>query len=209
MARRLPKRVLLGTSLLVGLIVIWARRVGTKPRACPYGQRFALDLPRPFLGRERLLSVLAPAAGERVLEVGPGTGYYTLAVANAIGPGGRLDALDLQQPMLDELARRAERRRIANVVPTQGDAQRLPYPDATFDAAFLVATLGEIPDGDRALAELRRVLKRGGRLVVGEGQPDPHKVPPAELRRRTEAHGLGLEEQAGGRLGYLVGLRRS
>ncbi len=199
--------VLLGGAALLGWAAVWAIRERTRPSACPYGQRFFLDLPRPFMRRETLREILAPAPGERILEVGPGTGYYTLDVAAAIGSGGRLDAVDLQQPMLDELMGRAAGRGIANVVPTRGDAQDLPFADATFDAAFLVATLGEMPDRDRALGELRRVLKPGGRLVVGEGQPDPHMVPLTDLRRRAAAIGLRFEEDAGGRLGYLARFR--
>ncbi len=63
-----------------------------------------------------------------------------------------------------------------NIVPTQGDAQALPYPDAIFDGAYLVATLGEVPDKDATLRELQHVLRPGGRIVVGEVQPDPHMV---------------------------------
>jgi len=202
------KSLPLGAAVL-GLGAVWAVRERNRPSACPYGQRIVLDLPRPFMRRERLRELLAPVPGEQILEVGPGTGYYTLEIASAIGPAGRFDALDLQQPMLDELMQRAERRGIGNVVPARGDAQALPYGDATCDAAFLVATLGEIPDRDRALGELRRVLKPGGRLVVGEGQPDPHMVPLAELKRRAEAVGLRFEEQTGGGLGYLARFRVS
>ena len=75
--------------------------------------------------------------------------------------------------------------------------KRLPYPDETFDAAYLVATLGEIPDQRRALGELRRVLKPGGRLVVGEGLPDPHMVRFAPLHEQAAASGLTLERRLG------------
>jgi len=158
------KSLLLGAAVL-GLGAVWAVRERNRPSACPYGQHIVLDLPRPFMRRERLRELLAPVPGEQILGVGPGTGYYTREIASAIGPAGRFDALDLQQPMLDELMQRAERRGIGNVGPARGDAQALPNGDATCDAAFLVATLGEIPDRDRALGELRRVLKPGGRLV--------------------------------------------
>lgn len=157
--------------------------------------------------RETLRDLLAPAPGERVLEIGPGTGYYSLDIAPRLAPGGHLDLLDVQQPMLDELARRARERGSPNVTPTLGDAQNLPYPDQAFDAVFLVATLGEIPDKDHALHEVRRVLKPGGRLVVGEGQPDPHMVTADDLQRRAGAIGFRLERVAGGRFGYFALLR--
>jgi ubiquinone/menaquinone biosynthesis C-methylase UbiE len=191
----------------LGAVVAWLIRARGNPSACPYSQRFFLDLPRPFMPRQTLHGILTPARGERVLEVGPGTGYYTLDIAQALGPNGRIDALDLQQSMLDELMRRAAPRGIVNIAPIQGDAQALPFPDATFDAAYLVATLGEIPDRDTALRELRRVLQPGGRLVVGEGQPDPHMVQLDDLRRQAEWAGLRFELSDGTRLGYLARFR--
>ena len=188
-------------GLLVALAVVgsWWRR---HPSACPYGLRLSLRAPHPFITRRGLREILAPAPGERVLEVGPGTGYYSLDVARWISPGGILDVLDIQQEMLDHTARRAREQGILNVVPQRGDAQELPYPDATFDAAFLNFVLGEVPHGDAALRELRRVLKPGGRLVVGEALPDPHMVSFESLRRRAEAAGLRFERRSGGRPGY-------
>jgi SAM-dependent methyltransferase len=199
--------LVLGTLLLAGATVIWATRARRSPAACPYSQRLFLDLPRPFMRRQTLRDMLDLAPGERVLEVGPGTGYYSLDVARQIAPHGRLDVLDLQQSMLDELMRRAAARGIGNIMPMQGDAQRLPYPDATFDAAFLVATLGEIPDKEQALRELRRVLKPSGRLIVGEGQPDPHAVSRDRLHALAGAADLTFERHARGRLGYFARFR--
>ncbi|MBW3634434.1 MAG: class I SAM-dependent methyltransferase [Chloroflexi bacterium] len=197
--------IALGTLLLgAGGVATWVWQSRRNPSACPFGQRVFLDLPRPFLRRDDLLRILAPAPGERLLEVGPGTGYYTLDIAGHLEPGGQLDILDLQPAMLEETMRRAAAGGVRNVVPTPGNAQELPYPDATFDAAYLVATLGEVPGKDRALRELRRVLKQGGRLVVGEGQPDPHMVSLHDLREQAREVGLRYERHHGGRFGYLA-----
>ena len=156
-------------------------------------------LPRPAaaeVARPRLREMLAPKPGQRVLEVGPGTGYYALNVARWLEPDGTLEVLDVQQEMLDHTMRRAHALGISNIVPTPGDAQALPYPDGYFDAAYLVATLGEVPDKGRALSELRRVLKRGGRLVVGEVLLDPHRVSSGELRRLANITGLITSERS-------------
>jgi len=144
-----------------------------------------------------------------VLEVGPGTGYYALRTARWLSPEGRLDILDVQQEMLDHTMRRADRLGLANIVPARADARELPYQDGSFDAAYLVATLGEVPEQDRALEELRCVLKPGGRLVVGEGLPDPHMVRFGSLRAQAEAAGLAFEHRIGGALGYFASFRPS
>src|SRR5262249_24513575 len=156
------------------------------PSACPYGQRFWVEAPHPLITRDRLRSVLEPRGGERVLEVGPGTGYYALDAAGWVSPAGRLDICRLQQEMLDHTRRPGRERGLQNIVAVQGDARQLPYPDASFDAAYMVAVLGEIPDQGQALRELARVLKPGGRLVVGELFGDPHWVSPGRLGKRAQ-----------------------
>jgi ubiquinone/menaquinone biosynthesis C-methylase UbiE len=183
----------------------WAR---THPSACPYSARFLLRFPRRALARERLLEVLEPRPGERVLEIGPGMGYYSLAVATALD-GGALDIFDVSQEFLDDVTRKARDRGIENVTATQGDARVLPYGDDSFDAAFLVTVLGEIPDQDAALRELARVLRPGGRLVVGESAAagDPHAVMLRTLRGRAESAGLTLERRHGGPLAYFASFR--
>jgi len=189
-----------GALAAAGAALYWRRN----PSACPYNQRFWIQAPHPLITRARLREALEPRPGERVLEVGPGTGYYALEVAEWIGPNGRLDVFDLQPEMLDHTMHRAAERGLENVVATQGDATNLPYDDGTFDAAYLVTVLGEIPDQDAALRELRRVLKPGGRLVVGEVALDPHVVFPGPLRRRAEAAGLRFDRQVGSSLGFFA-----
>ncbi len=186
-------------------MALWWRR---HPSACPYGQRFWIEAPHPFITRERLREALGPQPGETMLEVGPGTGYYTLGVAERLGPGGTLHVFDLQPEMLDHTLTRARERGLSNLVSRQGDARDLPYADGAFDAAYLTAVLGEIPDQDQALRELRRVLRPGGRLVVGELFGDPHMVTERALRRRAAAAGFHFERRVGPPFGYFGVLRR-
>jgi len=197
--------VLVGGASLLAYVVRQRKDLS----ACPYGLRFSLALPHPFVTRSRLRELLSPEPGERVLEVGPGTGYYSLHAARWLEPGGILEALDIQQQMLDHTMRRTREMGISNIVPTRGDARALPYSNGHFDAAYLVATLGEVPDKGRALRELRRVLKRDGRLVVGEVLLDPHRVPFEELHRLTDMAGLDHERTLKGTLGYFVAFRAS
>ncbi|HJW76681.1 MAG TPA: methyltransferase domain-containing protein [Thermoleophilia bacterium] len=165
----------LGRALLAGCAAWLALRAWAtlRPTAFPYLCRRLLDVPRPLITRRDLLEILDPAAGERILEVGPGTGYYTLPVASRLEPGGILEILDVRQGFIDHTLERARRRSLVNVVPTVGHGDSLPYSDGSFDAAYLVGVLGEIPKPEAALRELRRVLKPGGRLVIGEIFIDP------------------------------------
>jgi SAM-dependent methyltransferase len=197
------RRLLITTAGAAAAAGAWWR---THPSPCPYAQRFWVEAPHPFITRRRLLEILAPVPGERLLEVGPGTGYYSLPVAQRLD-GGRLSVADIQEWMLDHTMRRASEAGIANIEPTRADAQALPYPDASFDGAFTVTTLGEVPDPDRALRELARVLEPSGRLVVGEVIGDPHMVTFGRLRARALGAGLGVERRLGGPLGYFALLR--
>jgi ubiquinone/menaquinone biosynthesis C-methylase UbiE len=197
-------RRLAGVAALATLgAALWWRN---NPSACPYGQRFWVQAPHPIVTRERLYYVMRPQPGERVLEIGPGTGYYTLDLAAWVGPEGRIEIFDLQQEFLDHTMRRAAERGLENVVPTQGDATALPYEDASMDAVVLNAVLGEIPEPAAALGEIRRVLKPGGRLLVGELFGDPHFTTRAARRRQGAEAGLAYDEDSGYWFGYVASL---
>jgi ubiquinone/menaquinone biosynthesis C-methylase UbiE len=198
---RLSHKLGLGSVAGVAGAALWWRK---NPSACPYGQRFWVQAPHPLITRARLRRVLAPAPGERILEIGPGTGYYSLPVAGWLVPEGTLEMLDLQSEMLEHTLARARKAGLENVRSSVGDAQAMPFSDNTFDAAYLTVVLGEIPDQEAALRELRRVLKPSGRLVVGELLGDPHWVSPKALRRRAQSAGLRFERQVGGPLGYFA-----
>jgi len=196
-----PTRAALLAAGALAAGAVWWRR---NPSACPYSQRFWVEAPHPFITRERLRDALGEVRGRRVLEVGPGTGYYSLPVAEWIGPDGRLDVFDLQQEMLDHTMRRAGEAGLGHVHPSQGDARTLPYEDDAFDAAYLVTVLGEIPDQAQALRELGRVLRPGGRLVVGELWGDPHVVTAGRLRERAEGAGFAWERRVGPAVGFFA-----
>ncbi len=198
-------RTLLGVAGAATLAAaLWWRK---NPSACPYGQRFWVEAPHPVITRDRLREVLDPQLGERLLEIGPGTGYYTLDMAEWVGAEGRVEIFDLQQEFLDHVTRRAAERGHENVVPTRGDATALPYEDDSVDAVVLTAVLGEIPDPVAALREIRRVLKPGGRLVVGELFGDPHFTTLASLKRQTAEAGLLHETNSGNWFAYFARLR--
>jgi ubiquinone/menaquinone biosynthesis C-methylase UbiE len=182
---------------------LWWRK---NPSACPYGQRFWVEAPHPFITHDRLRGVLRPQPGERLLELGVGTGYYSCELAEWVAPEGTLELFDLQQKFLDHTMQAATDRGLTNLNPTQGDATKLPYEDASIDAVILTAVLGEIPDRAAALREIRRVLEPDGRLVVGELFGDPHFTSRRSLERLGMEAGLRLVESSGPAFGYFARL---
>jgi arsenite methyltransferase len=115
--------------------------------------------------RRRLVrAALDAAPGERILDVGCGPGFYCAELLDEVGPGGSVVGLDGSPQMLALAARRCAGH--GNVEFAQADATALPVDDAGFDAALCVQVLEYVPDPSAALAELHRVLRPGGRVVV-------------------------------------------
>jgi demethylmenaquinone methyltransferase/2-methoxy-6-polyprenyl-1,4-benzoquinol methylase len=118
--------------------------------------------------------------GQRVLDVACGTGRGTVGLAQAVGAGGRVDALDLSEAMLDQARTKLEKLGLGSHVHfKQGNARELPYPDQTFDLVYNGYMFDLIPlDGfSPILKEMRRVLKPGGKLVlVNMSKPDERKT---------------------------------
>ncbi len=119
--------------------------------------------------REKGLKLLAAAPGEKVLEIGFGTGHSVVALARAVGEAGRVYGIDISEGMLAVARQHVAEAGVANRVELSlGDARQMAFADGQFDAVFTSFTLELFDDADipRVLAEIRRVLRPAGRLAV-------------------------------------------
>lgn len=114
--------------------------------------------------RARVIELLAPTPGEQILDVGVGPGLLALDLARLVGESGRLVGLDVAPAMVA-----AATARLAGLPQAEvrvGDAAELDLPDGAFDAAVSTQAYEYVADMPRALSELRRVLRPGGRAVI-------------------------------------------
>lgn len=114
--------------------------------------------------RRQFLHALSPQEGERILDVGSGPGFLAAEIAGATGPSGSVRGIDVSEPMIG-LAR-DHCAQFPWTTFSQADATRLPFPDESFDAVISTQVLEYVPGVDAALAEIHRVLRRDGRVVL-------------------------------------------
>jgi len=150
--------------------------------------------------KRRSFEVLEARPGARLVDVGCGTGADVLALAALVEPGGRVVGIDASSEMIREARRRAGGPRAA-VDFRAGDVRRLPLPDASFDGCRAERTLQHLDDPAAAVAEMARIVRPGGRLVVAEPDwgtlvvdspdPDTARVVTAAAARRVRAGDAG------------------
>jgi len=142
----------------------WAEDLGYPPELAnvPDGavESFA-GVANPFsLGR------LEP--GERVLDLGSGAGTDSLVAAQMVGQQGRVAGIDMTPAMLAKARAAASEMGISNVEFVEGEAERLPFPDARFEVVISNGVIDLIPDKDAVFGELFRVLVPGGRMQLAD-----------------------------------------
>jgi demethylmenaquinone methyltransferase/2-methoxy-6-polyprenyl-1,4-benzoquinol methylase len=118
--------------------------------------------------RERAADRAELEPGDRAFDVCCGTGDLALALAPRVGPVGAVIGSDFSEPMLELARRKAAERGVGNVTFEWADALELPYDDARFDAVTVGFGVRNLADLDAGLAEMARVLRPGGRLVILE-----------------------------------------
>jgi ubiquinone/menaquinone biosynthesis C-methylase UbiE len=175
---------------------------------CPASLDWLVDNPVRRYYMRPVLDQVGIRPGEHVLELGPGPGIFTVEVARRAGPEGRLFAVDIQPEMIAQVEKRVREAGLANVETHVSDAYHLPLEDESLDRAFLVTVLPEIPDRQRALAELRRVLKPDGLLSITEEFLDPDYPLERTTIRWAEKASFQLAERHGNWWVYTLNFRK-
>jgi ubiquinone/menaquinone biosynthesis C-methylase UbiE len=125
--------------------------------------------------------------GSAVADLGAGSGYYTVRLARAVGPAGKVYAVDIQQGMLDLLQRAVTRAKLSNVVPVLGTSDDPRLPAQAVDLVLMVDVYHELSAPQATLTRLRDALKPGGRLVLLEYRAEDPEVPIRPEHKMTKA----------------------
>ena len=151
---------------------------------------------------DQALDALKIAKGSTVADIGAGVGYFTWRLAERVGPEGIVYGEDIQQSMLDQLARNMKDRHITNVRPVLGDIDNPKLPKDSLDLIILVDVYHEFSEPIKMVDRMRESLKPGGRLVLLEYRAeDPnvpirpeHKMTLKQVRAELEPQGLHFDQ---------------
>jgi ubiquinone/menaquinone biosynthesis C-methylase UbiE len=211
LARLGPLASLLALPALLGLLGRAAAGQGVHPItgrhiAPVMGHSGADWLDRPEREEEeapsKAVALLQLRPGDVVADVGAGSGYMTVRLARAVGPTGRVLAVDIQPEMIERLTDRVHREMLTNVTAVLGAADDPKLPAGSVDLELLVDVYHELAAPQRMLQHLRSALKPGGRLVLLEyRKEDPsipireeHKMSVADAKAEIEPEGFMLVE---------------
>jgi ubiquinone/menaquinone biosynthesis C-methylase UbiE len=155
-------------------------------RRADYGER---DFHKALA--ERLVEVARPQPGEAVLDIATGTGLAAIPAARAVGAAGRVVGIDISTGMLERAAKSIETAGLRNVELAHADAERLAYPDASFDLILCCSSLPFLTDIPAALRLWQTFLKPGGRVAF-TGVSDTSFVSGVILKVVAARHGIRL-----------------
>jgi len=185
-------------------------------RRFPASEAHRLDDPERllWLPPAAVLGALAVRPGETIADVGAGTGYFSLPLAKAVGPEGKVYAVDAQAEMLSLLRQKLDAAAFAIVQLIPAEADQTGLPPSSCDLFFLANIWHEIEDQFAVLREAMRVLKKNGRIAILDWRPDvdpkhgpplAHRVDPSRAIESLRSAGFELVATANaGRYSWLV-----
>jgi len=209
----MPTKCLWAVAALVALFLVLQIVVRLVRKIYPFPIPAAMirlidnPLRRRIFSAGKTLELVGIRPGMQVLELGPGSGFFTLEAARRIGPTGKLYSVDIEPKVIAILRQKIQN--LTNVEARVGDAYELDFPDESLDLAFLVAVLGEIPDPLRALREIHRVLKADGTLSITEMLPDPDYPLRRTVVRWCREAGFEIGEKGGSFFYYTLNFRKA
>ena len=154
-----------------------------------------------------VLSALQAEPGKRIADIGAGEGFYSLRIARAVGPTGRVTAVDVSEKYLEKLGARIQQDKVANVDVVVGAVDDPRLPQDTFDAVLIYNAYHEMTTPEPILKAIFLALKPGGRLVMSEPLHDnvrsatrgeqvkDHEIGPNFVQQELQAAGFELIEQ--------------
>ena len=168
------------------------KTVQAKNRVCHHRHAAAFDNPlRKLLQSPKRIVGSYIEEGDTVIDIGCGPGYFTLSMAEMVGPGGKVIGVDLQQTMLDNVQRKLEKSHLGQRITLHRCQEHSLDMGKGDQADFILAfyVVHEVPDQRILFEELKKLLKKGGTLLVVE--------PPFHVNRKAFLKSLRLAEQAG------------
>ncbi len=199
--------VILGIFVIYQLILRLARRYWKFPAPSFIGKFLDSKQRKVMQPPEKIISRSGIDRGMTVLEIGCGSGAFTTDVARAIGNKGILSALDIEIKMLKQVAsklNRIENKDIKNVKLVQASAYALPFSNESFDIVYMVAVFQEIPNKEKALKEINRVLKNNGILSISEFIVDPDYPLKSTTIKMVQRTGFNLNIVSGNFFNYTI-----
>ena len=214
---QLIQNILQIVLIIIGIIIAWLiltrliRRIYQFPAPAFIGYFLDSNYRRRIQPPTQIIERSGIKKGDRVLEIGCGSGAYTTFVAREVGEDGIVEALDIQPAMLAQLKKKLakpENSDIQNIRLHESSAYQLPFEEGSIDLVYMITVLPEIPDQAKVLAEVRRVLKVNGILAVTEFFPDPDYPLSSTTSKKGEKAGFDVEGLFGNLWTYTVRFRK-
>lgn len=205
-------KILLGAVIAIGAmaalgVLIWRLFSRRQEIPCPAWLYWMVELDNPFAKANTaraIVETLQLKPGMAVLDAGCGPGRLTLPLARAVGPQGKVCALDLQPEMLERTRKKTNEAGLENVEFRQAGLGQIDLGGNNLDRAILVTVLGEIPQREEALQAIFRALKPGGILSITETLFDPHYQRRKTVIALAEKAGFQKKAGYGNRLAYTL-----